>query len=82
MNVFLCSSEWFSVLISWCIGLLLGLLARKVFKMDGFEWPSYESKDELYNDSPGSFLGELLGHIEKGKKKIAFTVELTPVKHT
>ena len=71
--------EWYSILMCWCVGLLLGFVLRKVQEMNGFEWPTYENKDQLYNDSPGTFLGELLAVIESRHEKVVFIVELTDV---
>ena len=78
--VFLCSDQWITVLMCWCVGVLLGLLMRKGYGMNGFEWPTYENKDQLYNDSSGTFLGELLSVIESRNERVVFVVELIDLK--
>lgn len=76
MNILLYSDKWIYVLLSWCVGVLLSLLMRKGFGMSGFEWPTYENKDQLYDDSPGTFLGELFAAIDSKCEKPLFTIEL------
>lgn len=51
-----------------------GINFQKVFKVNGWDYDSCESKDELYNDSPGTFLSEIFMSIES--KKNVFVVKL------
>lgn len=63
--------EWYSVLIYSCIGFVIGFIMRKLNEWD---YDSYESIDELYNDKEGTFLHEML--LFDDRKKYIFRVEL------